>query len=432
VRRTPSWAVAAIAVAIAVALTGTVAACGAAPEVVPSASESTPAPTVVLPSPTPRPEPGHELFGFVPYWEMDAGIADHLAATPLTTLALFSVTHTAKGAISTGKPGYRQITGDTGSRLIREAHQRGVRVELVFSSFGTARNRKLFESRDLQSTVVASLTDLAGKLGVDGINVDVEALDPLLVPAYGMFVGDLRNALRLAEPGSEVSVATQANELGAAMALAAVDAGADRVFLMGYDYRVPASTSTGASAPLDRSDGGRRDLRWSLDVYEALGVPVQRTILGLPLYGLTWPVAGPVIGAPAVGRGDTWILRSHVDVLADPSIVPLRDPIESVDVYLFGSDGSVGPPGVPGASAQASPATPGTGASPVAGPEATTGPEVTWQAVYVDSPATLAPKMSLALDRGLAGVGFWAIGYERGLPGYTDLMRRFVEGKQLS
>ena len=47
----------------------------------------------------------------------------------------------------------------------------------------------------------------------------------------------------------------------------------------------------------------------------------------------------------------------------------------------------------------------------------------------MDSPETLAPKMALANERGLAGSGFWAIGYERGLPGYRDLMERFVAGE---
>ncbi len=36
--------------------------------------------------------------------------------------------------------------------------------------------------------------------------------------------------------------------------------------------------------------------------------------------------------------------------------------------------------------------------------------------------------MVLADDRGLAGAGFWAIGYERGIPAYTDLMTRFAKG----
>ena len=106
-----------------------------------------------------------------------------------STLALFSVTHTSKGALNTKQRGYGLITGDIGRRLIREAHERGARVELVYTSFGGPRNRRLLESEELQAQVIASLVALAADLGVDGINVDIEALDPTLVPAYGGFVG---------------------------------------------------------------------------------------------------------------------------------------------------------------------------------------------------------------------------------------------------
>ena len=73
--------------------------------------------------PTVRPVPGHELYGFVPYWEMNGDIAAHLATTPLTTLALFSVTHTKTGKIDTSQTGYKRITGAIGSA----AHRRGAR-----------------------------------------------------------------------------------------------------------------------------------------------------------------------------------------------------------------------------------------------------------------------------------------------------------------
>ena len=108
----------------------------------------------------------------------DEGIAQHVADTPLSSLALFSVTHTAKGAINSKQRGYSLITGDVGRRLIREARERGARVELVYTSFGGPRNRKLLESDELQAKVVASLVALAADLGVDGINVDIEALRP--------------------------------------------------------------------------------------------------------------------------------------------------------------------------------------------------------------------------------------------------------------
>ncbi|HEX5241012.1 MAG TPA: hypothetical protein VFW20_08445, partial [Candidatus Limnocylindrales bacterium] len=75
------------------------------------------------------------------------------------------------------------------------------------------------------------------------------------------------------------------------------------------------------------------------------------------------------------------------------------------------------PAGVPGSSA---------GLAPSAGP---TPPTVRYVATFYDSPRTLLPKLELARSQGLAGAGFWALGYERGLPGYLELMSDFVSGR---
>jgi hypothetical protein len=416
-RRPPALAGLVVATLIA-----TLAACAPVPDATPGASPTSagrsPSATST-PTSSPRPSPGHEVYGYVPYWEMDGGIAAHLRATDLTTLALFSVTNTRTGAIDTKQNGYRRITGTVGRQMIREAAERDVRVELVFTSFGLERNRAFFGDPELQDATITSLVGLVGDLGLDGVNADVEALDPTLVVAYGDFLVRLRAAVVAADPADRVSVATQASLLGATMAAAAAAAGVDRIFLMGYDYRV-AGSEPGAVAPLDRRDGEERDLVWSLDLYAALGVPAERTLLGLPLYGRVWPVTDPLLGAPATGRGETWVPRRNLDVLRDPSIIPTRDEIEMVELYALASDGtSYPPPSASGAPAGGSPA-------PVAPPD-----DRTWRAIYVDSPETLAPKLALANERGLAGAGFWAIGYERGLPGYTELISRFAAGEPM-
>ena len=132
------------------------------------------------------------MYGYLPYWEMTPGITDHLARVDLTTLALFSVTNKSGGAIDTTQKGYEAIVGPLGEQLIREAHDRGVRVELVYSSFGTTRNKRLFgvsNSPKTQAKLIDGLVALAGQLKVDGINVDVEVIDAELIDAYGGFVG---------------------------------------------------------------------------------------------------------------------------------------------------------------------------------------------------------------------------------------------------
>lgn len=342
-------------------------------------------------APVPPPVPGHEVFGFVPYWEMDEGLPEHVAATDLSTLALFSVTHRRDGEMTTDENGFRRIDGDVGRRLLAEAHEGGTRVEVVYSSFGSDRNGPFFGDREAQDRWIEVLVQYVGERGFDGVNVDVEGLPVDLVPAYGAFVGRLRDALRAADPQAQVSVATGASHTGAAMAVAAARAGADRIFLMGYDYRVAAS-APGGTSPLDRTDGEEKDLVWSLDLYDLLGVPPERTILGLPLYGVTWPVLGPEFGAQAVGRGDAWVPRRNLDVFASPTFEPTLDATESVEFYAA-QDGDQ------------------------------------WDAVYFDSPRSLTPKLALANERGLAGAGFWAIGYERGLPDYTALISRFRAGE---
>ena len=363
----------------------------AADDLGPSAGRAATSGAPASKSALPIPVPGHEVYGYVPYWEMDAGIAEHLAKTDLTTLALFSVTHKKNGALATGERGYKRIHGAVGRRLIAEAHERGVRTELVYTSFGRAKNDAFFTTPEAQDRTIGELVELAGELGLNGINVDVELLAPEHVIAYGEFVERLRSALRAAHGDAEVSVATAANVRGAAMALAATAAGADRIFLMGYDYHW-AGSEPGASAPLDRRDGNEKDLVWSLDLYRDAGVPAERTILGLPLYGMSWPVVGPQLGAARNGRGSVWIPSENLAVLGNATLTPVYDPIEGVE-HLAIPDGDG------------------------------------WQAVYFDSPASLTPKLVLADDRGLAGAGFWAVGYERGLAEYTRLIATFRAGQ---
>ena len=185
------------------------------------------------------------------------------------------------------------------------------------------------------------------------------------------------------------------------MARAAVQAGADRIFLMGYDYHY-AGSDVGASAPMDRRDGADADLPWSLDLYAASDVPVEKTILGLPLYGMRWRVSGPELGAPRLGDGAIWVPADNPKFLAEPARAARDRPDRGRRVLRRRAHRQPGPRrfardgGLAGDLRRFA--------------------------------RDAHPQARAGRRARLAGAGFWAIGYERGLAGYRELMTSFTKG----
>ena len=378
--------------------------------------EPTPTPPVETPSPEPSPTPTPEptptplptptvppigspespmsdhlsgdVYGYLPYWEMSTATRDYLDWNALSAISLFSVTWFGSGSLDQGLAGYKAITGSTGSAVIAAAKVRGVRVELCFTSFGFTKNATFFGDPVRQAVVIAELGALVRAIGAEGVNVDVESIEGTWFDEYGVFLANLRAALRADNPTATVSVATNANTSGARMAKRAADAAADRIFVMAYAYRTGLS-NPGAIAPLvGRSSPSGLDIRWTIDRYAAEGVPLGRVILGLPNYGLSWPTASADLGAPRTTGGTLYTPRLHLDEPASLGVPLQYEPGESVSWFTWFDTEAA-----------------------------------TWRQVFYDTPTSLRPKYAYAVSRGLAGVGIWALGYDRGLPGYWDLIK---------
>ncbi len=170
----------------------------------------------------------------------------------------------------------------------------------------------------------------------------------------------------------------------------ATDAGADRIFIMAYNYRTALANPVGSTDPLLRADGGL-SLTTTLDSYASHGVPAGRILLGLPFYGFTWPTVDDTLNADrrpvadGLGDGDAFFpYRSAQDGLPTGAIVD-HDPVERTARITWYDDA-----------------------------------KASWYQSYYDDPQSLAPKAKLAISHGLAGMGIWALGYERGVPGYWE------------
>ncbi|HEX5590226.1 MAG TPA: cell wall-binding repeat-containing protein, partial [Candidatus Limnocylindrales bacterium] len=324
-----------------------------------------------------------EVYGYLPYWEINAGTDTYLRYDLLTDIALFSVGFSASGAIVTSGTGYGPVTGSTAATIVAHAHAAGVRVDLTVTSFGFEKNAAFFSNPSAMAAAVAAISNLVKAEGLDGVNLDVELLENEHFAAYGTFVGQIRTALRAWNPAARVSVATNGSVSGAGMALQALANGADRIFVMGYSYRTAGTSPAGSISPIARTDGGK-SLTWTLDLYASKGVPADRILLGLPYYGRSWHTTSGALHASTTDSVGVFIPSD--DLAAVPAGTVIRDDAAEGSKWFALQD-------------------PVTKA---------------WTQTYFDDPATLRAKYGLAGRRGLAGVGIWTLGYDRGVAGYWD------------
>jgi spore germination protein YaaH len=413
-RPAPRAAVAALAVVIALTVSG-----------VPTGPGRTAAASAPLSAEQLSHRLSGEVYGFLPYWRVDDETDSYLRYELLSTIALFSVGFRADGSIETDAPGYRMIVGSRAATIIDRAHAVGTRVDITFTSFGFARNDAFFNDATAQARAIADAVALMAMLGADGANLDVEGIQSDDFTGYATFVRGLGEAARASNPLARITVATNANASGARMADYALAQGADRVFIMGYNYRTSGADPVGGIAPLQRTDGGL-SLTATLGLYAARGIAFDRLILGLPYYGRRWPtLSGDLHAARDTARGGgSSIYAASITPPTPAGPSPSAEPSPTPD---------------PSAS---------PGPSPSADPPVSTVPPVTswivgydeveatewfavadpvtgaWTQTYYDSPRSLSAKYALVVSDGLAGAGIWALDYDRGQVGFWEAIAR--------
>jgi putative cell wall-binding protein/spore germination protein YaaH len=336
-----------------------------------------------------------EVYGYLPYWELDSGTDAYLRYDLLSTISLFSFRYGTDGRILDTTASAR-LTGPLGRAIIARAHAQGVRVELAFSFSQTLSvNDTFFSDPTAQATAIAETMDLLAATGADGVNLDVERLSDARFAAYGAFAGALRAQIVARNPAGRVTVATNGAGSGAKMASFAVANGVDRAFLMGYSYRSSGTSPVGSNSPIVKFDGGW-SLSTSLDEYARRGVPMDRILMGLPYFGLTRPTTTAALHAPL----DTVHPAGTTPCGWNPSTPT-----------FFVRDRRT----IPAGSTHGFDVTEQSSWAVTWDPVATT-----WCQTYFDDPRSLTSKYNLALSRGLGGVGLWALGYDRGQPGYWE------------
>ena len=315
-----------------------------------------------MPAPLPRAmAPSREIIGYLPYWQYDS--YPYLNYQLLTQINYFSAELEYTG----------DITNDhhwPASQLISYAHDRGVKVKLCATLFGSNLISALLSDPARRQRAIDNLLAAVQNAGADGVDIDFEPLLKSQRNIMVTFMEDLVAAFKNAMPGSIVTMATPAVDWSGAWDYSALADVTDGLFIMGYDYHWSSSTTAGPVSPLD---GFSYDVTWTVDDYLYYsGGRNEKLILGLPYYGYDWPVVSNAKYASTTASANSRIYTVAYDMALDHG--RLWDAASSTPWIVYQSGG--------------------------------------WRQVWYDDSLSLALKYQLALEKDLAGVGMWALGYD--------------------
>jgi len=304
------------------------------------------------------------VFGWVPYWISSTQWA-RFDWSALTAIGYFSLE-----ADSTGVA--RSVRGWPAPALRDSAHARGVKVILTVTSFGDPSNRALLSDAARRTRLVQTIVDSVVGGGGDGVNIDFEVVPGAQRDNLTAFMRELATTLRAEIPAAEISMAIPAVDWSSAFDAVALtaDGVCDYLIMMGYDYHWRNSPTAGPVAPLA---GENLNVTRSVDTWLATGMTPSKLLLGVPWYGYEWPTVDQERGSAVTGEGRA-ILYGDARTSA-ATYGRLFDEPTSTPWYRF------------------------------------TRRDAWYQGWYDDS-LSLALKYRLVNDRGLGGIGIWALGYQ--------------------
>jgi spore germination protein YaaH len=310
-----------------------------------------------------------KVYGWHPYWA-SSGAYQSYDYGALSHIAYFSYeTDTATG-------GYTTIRDWNTTPIIAYAHQRGVKVTLTVTNFGYDQNDKLLSDTLKQERMITTLISLLKSRSGDGVNFDLEMVRNTQRASLVSFMRRASTRIKAEIPLAEISMATPAVDwsVPGSWDFAQLAQVCDYLIVMGYAYYYGGSLTAGPVAPLA---GENYNITRTIDTYLAVGVPPQKLYLGVPWYGIDWPVQSSVRKSPATGTAS-----SRTYVVAEPMAAlygKVFDQTTKVPWFAY-NNGS------------------------------------TWRQVWYDDSTSLAMKYGLVNARDLGGIGIWALSYDGGRP----------------
>ena len=234
-----------------------------------------------------------EVYGYLPYWALDASLRQYLRYDLVSTIAYFSVGAQADGTLLKSGTGWSGWASSNMTDVINRAHAHGVGVHLTVTMMAWGGDYSamttLLTSAPNRARLAADIAATVAARNADGVNLDFEPVPNSLEAQYTTFVREVKAALLASGAGSYLTVAATGGaaawDEGYDLVGLTAPGAADAIMVMGYDFSWAGSTRAGGVAPV--YSPYIFDLTDAMSTYLAR-VPASKLIWGMPYYGRAW------------------------------------------------------------------------------------------------------------------------------------------------
>jgi spore germination protein YaaH len=273
------------------------------------------------------------------------------------------------------------------STAVTNAKANGTKIHIcatMFSGFST-----FWASSSAQQTFINAMISQLNARGGNGVNLDFEGMAASDKASFTAFTQNLSNQLKAANANYEVSIALYSVDWSAVFDISNLKNYVDLFIIMGYDYYYGGSTTAGPESPLyNFQTSYNYTCTKSITYNLKQGVPNAKLLLGLPYYGREWSTTSSAI--PSATTGNYTGTRTFATVKGTPATYSAANyqwepsSFNSLYDYYNGTE---------------------------------------WRQCWIDEGRSMRYKFDVVNQRGIGGIGIWALGYDDGYTDFWDAIR---------
>jgi spore germination protein YaaH len=317
------------------------------------------------------------IYGFHPFWMGTAYRSYYFSL--LSRVAYFSYNLDEK----TGQ--YKEFPNWETATIVDLAHAQGCKVDISVTCHGAQQTTVFLTNPQAQVVFTSQLIRNLKSKNADGVNLNFEEVPSNMLNHYMTFIKSLSYALKRENPSYFFSVCLPAFDWSKVYMINEIEPYVDLFIVMGYSFSGSFSNQASPNAPL-QNQAGNINIPNSISYWTGQGIPKSKIILGVPYYGNKWNTADALIPSNTTSFKGTINYREIANNFRD-RYKSYFDSINSSSYMVFKEENN-------------------------------------WSQIWYDDENSLTQKYNYVIDRDLAGIAIWALGYDNGFPNLWHLINR--------